>query len=495
MSALVAAALLFAATQPPQSSPRAVAAAAVHSPPAAQNAPVAHSAPAAQNAPAPPKPPAVQSTPAPPRPPAAQDAPAAQAGTTPLRVLTLEEALRVAHERQPQLRQAHAGTEAAGARARQAEAPLLPQLSATAGYQRATGNIITRPGVFTGTVSHPQTLDTFNSFNSSVTANQLIYDFGQTTGRYHAFTSLAEATAEAERATALQVTLTVRTAFFDARANKSLVQVARESFRNLEAHLEQVQGFVEAGTRPDIDLVQARTDLANAQVQVISAENNYDVSRTLLSQAMGIVQPFDYDVADEVLTAVAGEDAQADALLDEAISTRPEITSLRDQVRAQQETLRSIQGAYGPALSASAGFTQGGTAVDHLGWNLSAGLTLSWQLYQGGFTKAQSHEAEANVAVLVAQLDSLRLALRVEVEQARLAVRAAKATQGAAHGAVENARERLGLAQARYETGIGSALELSDAQLVLTNAAVQAVQADYRLSTARAQLLKALGRQ
>jgi outer membrane protein len=88
----------------------------------------------------------------------------------------------------------------------------------------------------------------------------------------------------------------------------------------------------------------------------------------------------------------------------------------------------------------------------------------------------------------------LRQQLRLEVDQAWLSVRAAKAALGAAAEAVENARLRLGLAEGRYQTGVGSAIELGDAQLALTSAEAQKVQADYNLAIARAQLLKALGR-
>lgn len=410
--------------------------------------------------------------------------------------ITLEQALESARAHQPQLRQARAGADAAAARARAAKAGLLPQLSATAGYQRTTANLTARPGTVPigAAAQRGSTFDTFNYFSSGVTLSQLLYDFGQSTGRYDAAQAQAQAQADAERAARLQIELNVRAAFFDARAGKALVQVAREALSNQRSHLAQIEAFVQVGTRPDIDLAQARSDAASAQVQLISAENGYDVSRATLNQAMGIEGSLDYQVADQVLLPLSGEGSPIEPLIDEALKARPEIASLLQQVRAQQLTVRSIEGAYGPTLGAAVGFTQGGTALDQLGWNLSAGLTLTWQIYQGGLTAAQVREAEANLAQVAAQLDLVRQQLRVEVEQARLAVRAAKASLGAAQDALANARERLRLAEGRYETGIGSVIELGDAQVALTTSAVQAVQADQKLSTARAQLLKALGR-
>ena len=84
--------------------------------------------------------------------------------------------------------------------------------------------------------------------------------------------------------------------------------------------------------------------------------------------------------------------------------------------------------------------------------------------------------------------------MRLEVEQARLAVRDAASAIDAAVEVVVNAREQLRLAEGRYETGVGNVIELGDAQIALTSARSQEVQARFRLATARAQLQNALGR-
>jgi outer membrane protein len=412
------------------------------------------------------------------------------------RIVTLDEAVQSAREHQPQIRQARANTAAAGARASEALAPLLPQLSATAGYQRTTANAITRPGqpsVSFG-ASHGK-FDTFNSYSDSINVSQLIFDFGSQPNRWRAARALTDAQAATERATALQVDFNVRAAYFAARANHELVQVARETLDNLTRHLEQIEGFVQAGTRAEIDLFQARTDAANARVALIQADNAYQTSKVSLNSAMGVQGPTDYDVEDTAQPPVTGEDGELDVLLEEASRARPEVQSLEDQIRAEQLTMRSFQGQYAPSLSATLGFQQGGARLDTLGWNAAAGLSLSWNIFQGGLTRAQVSEAEANVIAAVAQLDLERLQIRSDVDGARLAVRAAKESLTATQEALVNARERLRLAEERYQVGVGSAIELGDAQVALTQAAAQVVQANDQLSTARAQLLRALGRQ
>ena len=102
-------------------------------------------------------------------------------------------------------------------------------------------------------------------------------------------------------------------------------------------------------------------------------------------------------------------------------------------------------------------------------------------------------EARANLAITDSNADAERLQVRVDVEQALLNIRAAKASIDASHDAQTNAQARLQLAEGRYQAGTGSTIELGDAQVALTNAGAQVVQADFNLATARAQLLAALG--
>jgi outer membrane protein len=422
---------------------------------------------------------------------------AALALTAAARVLTLDQAIETARAHQPQLRQAHASTEAATALADEARAPLLPQVAATAGYERGTANFIFRPGLpprNQGTAGSTSTSTTYNFFSSGITVYQLLYDFGQTSERWRSQQASAEAAAQSEFSAMQQLELTVRATFFGARANKALVGVAEETVANLSRHLDQTQAFVKAGTRPDIDLYQARSDLATAGVQLINARNNYSQSRAQLNQAMGVEGPIDFDVADESLGPAAGEDAPTDALLAEALKARPDVASLADQLRAQRLSISSIRGQYAPSIAAVGGLVEGGDAVDRQNWNAQVGISLTWFLYQGGYTDASVREAEARIRNLKAQVDSQRQQIRLQVEQVRLAVAAAKASQVGAREAQANAKARLQLAEGRYRTGIGNIIELSDAQVALTAASTQVVSADFQLATARAQLIQALGR-
>jgi outer membrane protein len=411
------------------------------------------------------------------------------------RILTLAQALEIARRDQPAVRQARASTEAAAGRVDQAASGALPQITGVATYQRTTGNFSPRPGATSSSIqmAPPWSGTSYNYFNFGVSGSQLIYDFGQTTGKRHAAEANRDAAAAAERTAAFTVSLQVQQAFFRARAQKALITVAHAAVDNQQKHVDQIKSFVSAGMRPEIDLARVRTDLANARVQLIGAENGYDLAKAQLNQAMGASAPGVYDVADDDLPAVSGEDTPAARLLDDAVERRPELTTLQRQRLAQSYVIRSLKGAYGPALNATAGATETGISVDHLVPNWVVGAALSWSILQGGLTRGQIREASATERAIDAQIDAARLQVRVEIEQGLLSVRAAKASIHAVDDAVSSAADQLRLAEGRYRTGLGNAIELSDGQVALTNAQAQAVQARFNLAAARAQLSVALG--
>jgi outer membrane protein len=416
----------------------------------------------------------------------------AAAQQAPPRVLTLETALANAREHQPQLRQARAATGVAGARADEANAPLLPQVAGSAGYERGTSNPVTRSGQSAAAAGESWSSTGLASFG--VKASQLLWDFGATRSRYRAALTTATSAQDSERATELEVAATVRNAFFTARAARSLVTVAADTLTNQDKHLAQVQGFVEVGTKPAIDLAQARSDRANARVALITAETSYETAKATLNQAMGIEGSTDYDVADDSIPPLAGEDSELGPLLDEALAARPDLAAAMANVRAQELSVRALSGALWPSVVADAGVTDVGPGMGSLTWNWSASVGVSVPIFTGGQKRAQIREARWTLESLKATVDAARQQIRLDLEQSRLVVRAAMASLEASDDALLNAQELLRLAEGRYEAGVGTIIELGDAQVALTAAAQQKVKAEYALAQARAALLKALGR-
>jgi outer membrane protein len=298
----------------------------------------------------------------------------------------------------------------------------------------------------------------------------------------------------------LGIVLEVRLAFFAARARRDLVDVAREDLANQRKHVEQVQGLVDVKLRPPIDLLQARANVGGSELRLIAAENEYALARADLDRAMGATTSEDYEVASDELPPVSGEEGATAALFVQATSARPEIASNQRQIEAGERGVSAVRGRYGPTFHLSLSATDAGPMFDrgpfewrNLRWNYAAALVFTWRIFESGRTVGLVREAEANLAQARSRRLLLDIDLHVEIERARRNVAAAKAAATVAETTVEIARERLRLADGRYKAGVGTALEVSDAQLGHVTAAGQRVQARYNLAAARAQLLAALG--
>lgn len=404
------------------------------------------------------------------------------------RVLTLEEALRTASERQPQLRQAQSNTDVARARAEQSRASLLPQVNVNASYQRST-----RTSTGTTTVNGSTNVQRGNGFVVGATASQLLWDFGQTLGAYRAANESAEAQVATQAQTRLDVLTNVSTSYFNVLAQQALMKVARETLENESAHLQQVDAQVQVGIRPEIDVLQQRTALANAKVQLIQAQNAYATSKVQLNQSMGVEGSTDYSVQETAVGPVEGEELEVNALVEQALARRPDLTASQRQIRAQELTVSAAKGGYWPSFTASVNANGTGANPIDQTFGLTGQVGLSWPVFDGLRTRAEVRAAEASLRGVQAQQDALRQQVRLEVEQSLLAVRAARESLSATQEAETNARARLRLAEGRYSEGIGNIIELGDAQLAATNAAAQRVQAEYNLATARAQLERAVG--
>ncbi|MDB4986116.1 MAG: outer rane efflux protein [Myxococcaceae bacterium] len=433
-------------------------------------------------------------------------------------VLTLATALAKARANNPTLHVQMALEDATIARKDKALSSLLPNLTANAQYARTTSNLVQRPGYasgggksssFTivnadGTTSTAMTTPTavnsgysgtlFNQFSFGLQASVLLYDFNTTIDRYRSASETSRAYRDRTRASELTTDFNVRDAFLRARAQRALVVVSEQTVANNQRHVDQIQAFVDAGTRPQIDLLQVRTDLANARVALLQAQNTYAVAKVTLQRNMGVEEDVDFEIADEQVPPLAEEQKPLSELLGQAMSDRPDVSALVRDQRANQLLVGAAKGGYGPSLTGTGGITRQGIKLDNLATNWQVGAQASWQLYQGGYTKADVHEATANRNRAQASVAELRQTVRLQVAQAQIGLQTALAQLDATNEALENARGRLALAEGRYEAGVGNIIELGDAQIALTTAESQRIQAEYNISLARAQLISALGK-
>jgi outer membrane protein len=398
-------------------------------------------------------------------------------------VLALDEAVAIALANRPSLRAARGAAEAAEAGARVARGALLPQLGVDARYQ-ATRDI--GPG---GT---PDT--TTDAASGGISADLLLWDFGRTAGRWRAARSSAAAAGEDAQASARDVALEVRLAYFGALARAALEDVARETLANDERHLRDTEEMVRTGTRAPIDLARLRTEVATARAALVRAANDTATARTRLAVAMGVPSGSAFSLVAPGLAALAGEDGGPDALHAEAVRARPELAALRASLEAQRQVATAASRWLLPSLHAVASASTSGPVPLDPSYGASAGVTLRWDLFDGLASPAQAEAERARLDVARARLGDLEHQVFEEVANAAGAVATARAELPAAEEAFAAARDLLGLAEARYREGVGNSLELADAQLELATAAAGRVRVRYDLASARAQLLRSLGR-
>jgi outer membrane protein len=410
----------------------------------------------------------------------------------PPKELSLSDALRIAAERSPVLAQARAQALVADARTTQARSVLLPQITAAASYARVHGGATTQLGAASTSPADLATGATYNRFAFGVVASQTLWDYAAIE-RLSAEGLSFEAAKASARASQLQTALDVRTRFFEARAARALIGVQQAAFENQEQNLKEVQAFVQAGVRPEIDLLQAQTDLANARVALLSARNEYGLAKASLRQAIGLRDAGDFDVTDDTLPESSQENRALPLLVKDALQQRPELESLKHARAAAEASVSAAHGTYYPTLAANGSLTELGPEPAALRTNWSIGVALTWQLFQGGLSNGQLAEAEALASVQYSEYDVLALQVQFDVEQARTTIENTQASLSAAEEALRLAHAQLEQAQARYRQGISTIIELRDAQFGLTSASAQLVQSQLNLYRARAQLMAALG--
>ncbi|MGZ6079328.1 MAG: TolC family protein [Myxococcaceae bacterium] len=411
------------------------------------------------------------------------------------RLLHLNEAVEAAIQNQPQLLQARANASAAEGRVIEARSPLLPQVTPQASWTRSYRALTSASTGGVGTNTSTQCLSsTCNTWRLGVAGSQTLFD-PSTWANWESQQRAADSLNATATATLNNVILNVRTYYFQARATRDLVAVADQTLKNQVTHGRQVEGFVRVGTRPEIDLALARLNVANAKVQLITAQNADHIAKAQLNQAMGLPQGTDYQVAGDELAPVDVEDRPLTFLVDQALAYRPEIASFEYARQSSGKALDSARWGWSPTLAFTGSFFEAGPELNALKDSWAFGFTLTWNLIQGGFTVGRVRETEQNLVAATAALTGEQLQVRFDVEQAEATLQGNKETVVAANDAVDNAKEQLRLAEGRYQAGVGTIIELSDAQVQLTQAAAQLVQAQYNLSTARARLLAALGRQ
>ncbi|MGA2955241.1 MAG: TolC family protein [Thermodesulfobacteriota bacterium] len=328
--------------------------------------------------------------------------------------------------------------------------------------------------------------------NTGLAASQTIYDFGRTSNNVTINRENVKASQEAVSITRMTVILNVDQAYYSVLQTKRLIAVAEDTVKQTKEHLEQAQGFYQAGTHPKIDVTKAEVDMANAELALIQARNNYLVALVTLNIAMGLRQDLQYEIEDS-LSYKPREITQAE-ILKTAFEQRPELIQFQALERAQVATIQLAKAGYYPILSGNASYLYRGTGFDQtFYWDAFLGASMVFPLFAGFYTPAQIAQAQATLRSLKAQEENTKLNIRLQGEQAYLGLKLADEQIRVTEKAVGQAQENYDLATGRYQVGVGSPLEITDAEVSLANARANYIQALYNYKIAEAKIDNAMG--
>lgn len=415
------------------------------------------------------------------------------------RELTLDEAVNIALDNAPKILASTGDYVASLQRVNQSLAPLLPQLSGQwNGFENQNVFSVTGGGLSSSLVSSAVPLSkqrvvtiTARSLTTTatVTASQLLWDFGKQWAARDAAKSDAEAFRAAVELQKNNIAELVKEQYFTLLLTQRLVTVNEAALDRAQVNLKSAKGFFEVGTQPKSFVTRAEVDVANGRVNLIRANNAVSLARVALNTAMGIAINAPTQVKD--ILAYEQFPTDREALVAEALKNRPDYLQIKAQADRAEATVRQTFRDFFPNVVGSG--TYGATRADmNEIWNF--GVTLNWTIFDGGGKIARYKEAQANVDAIKARVRDAELQIWQQVEQAHLNLGEAEERIGAAGKAVESAQENFQLARGRFDAGVANIIELTDAQLALTQAQSTEAQAlaDYRIAIAR--LEQALGR-
>ncbi len=293
----------------------------------------------------------------------------------------------------------------------------------------------------------------------------------------------------------------VRTKFYAVLLAKKKITVAEQSLNLLEEQLKTVRDRYEAGTLSKFDLLRSEVAVANGRPPLIRAKNAYRISIEELRQVLGFTTLTVSNVTQtpEFLGELSYEPTaiELSAAIESARSNRPELQQLFKLEQSADKNLSAAKGSYWPSLGVGAGYQiKKSSAFNDLGttregW--SAVAQGSWAVFDGRATAGKVAQARSALSQTQLTKAEQQLAIDVEVRRAHSTLQEAVELVTASKAVAGQAEESVRLAKARFDAGTATQLDVLQAQVALTDARTNEVEALYNHTVALASLRKAMG--
>jgi outer membrane protein len=319
----------------------------------------------------------------------------------------------------------------------------------------------------------------FNRVAGGLGVSQLLTDFGRTANLTASSKFQAQAESQNANATREQVLLNVDVDYFSTLQAQAVMNVARQTLDTRQLLLDQVTLLASNKLKSELDVSFSKVALEEGRLLLQNAQNDFDASLASLSTGLGFREFHRFNLIEEPLPTLS-ETNDVSGLINEALRDRPEILALQDTREAALRFARAQKDSRLPTVSAIGAAGASPTHDDRLPDNYAAGgLQLSVPVFAGGLYLAREHEAELRASADAELLRSLEDNVIRDVRIAWLNLIDARDRLRTTDQLVHHAGQAFELAQARYQAGSSSIVELSQAQLELTSAQIAVTSARY----------------
>jgi outer membrane protein len=416
--------------------------------------------------------------------------------------LSLQQAVTIALEKNPERKAALADTRAASADVKEARSFLLPHVTFSETATRGNDPVYVfgsklRQQRFTTADFAPNVLNTPTPFGNFSTR------FGGTWNLFDSFASW-RAVNRAERVkdaaghqlerTDQEILFRVVDSYYGVLLARKQLEVGEQSMKTAQAILDRSKDRFESGVAVESDFLSAQVRLATRKQELIRAQNNLALARAQLSTSMGVSTENDFDpaeaLAEKNLPATTLEEAEK-----KAMEMRPDLKHIRSEEAAQQQSVSIAKSSFGPRVNAFAGweadnptFLAGGG-----GNNWLAGIEVQFDLFKGGAKRARLSHERAMQEKVAAVKEMATDATRLEVRRAYYGLDAARQQVEVARASIAAAQESLRINQNRYDSGLSTITDLLAAEEAARRSQAEYWEAVYRYHTGYANLELASG--
>ena len=440
-------------------------------------------------------------------------------------VFTLQRSLDYALEHSKALKAAEEKVKSAEAKLAEARASLLPKLSTNASYlyngklPKVTLEIPT-PTIPMGKMPTPNpappydqngipgtgsnmegfglgsqemtfTMGAKKNFQAGAMLQQTLFAGGTIYNSIRQARLSLEAARMEREATRQKLIYNVKEAFYGVLLAERFLDVSQKALRQTEEHHKMAKRLVESGTATKYDLLRAKVQLASVKSQLIKARNALRLAKERFKMTIGFEGPEDVEVRGEFQTPEIRLDLNE--LIDRAIERRPDLKSMRLQVEAMEKLVSITKGSFLPTISliGNYGYSDNEKQEGQTTWSVMVRADLP--IFTGFSRMARMKEAKSAVNQMRLGAQQIEDGIRLEVRAAYLSLMEAKSLLEAQKETVRQAKEGLRMANLQYKNGLITSVQLTDAELALTQAELSYYQALHDYALAIAKIKKAIG--